>query len=54
MSKGILMMEGTDGVFEQVEAYATIFCQTEEDFKFLKEATEKQKPYGIKKGVNDK
>ena len=48
MSKGILLMQGTDGVFEQFEPFATIFCQTEEDFKHVKEAVEKQeakKPY---------
>lgn len=44
MSKGILLMQGTDGVFEQVTAFATIFCKTEEDFKYVKKATERQTP----------
>lgn len=44
MSKGILLMQGTDEVFEQFGPFATIFCQTEEDFKHVKEAVEKQEP----------
>lgn len=43
-SNGILLTQGTDGVFHQLEAFATIFCHTKEDYEKAKEAFEKQKP----------
>lgn len=44
MSKGILLQEGTDGIFERFDAFATIFCHKKEDYEKAKEALEKQNP----------
>ena len=35
VNKGILLQQGTDGVFEQLDAFATIFCETKEDYEML-------------------
>lgn len=42
--QGILLIQGTGGVFEQYEPFGTIFCDEKEDYEKAKAAIEKQIP----------
>ena len=49
MSKEILLIPNEEDKFEAYEPYATLHIDTEEDYNYLKEAVERQRPLKPKK-----